>query len=112
MGPQSHESPNFGNFGTPTWESLDKMTFGWWWLPLSPGCGESYESVFVCGESCEFVFVCGESYEPVFICGESCEPMFVYGESCEPVFVCGEFMHQRCYNYALTNLLFGLCRFM
>jgi hypothetical protein len=24
MGPQSHGSPNFGNFGTPTWESQDK----------------------------------------------------------------------------------------
>jgi hypothetical protein len=22
------ESPNFGNFGTPTWESGNKMTFG------------------------------------------------------------------------------------
>jgi hypothetical protein len=24
MGPQSHGSPNFGNFGTPIWESRDK----------------------------------------------------------------------------------------
>ncbi len=30
MGPQSCESPNFGNFGTSTWESQDKMTFGCW----------------------------------------------------------------------------------
>jgi hypothetical protein len=28
MGPQSRRSPNFGNFGTPTWESRDKMSFG------------------------------------------------------------------------------------
>jgi hypothetical protein len=30
MGLQSHESPNFENFGTPTWESLEKMSFGCW----------------------------------------------------------------------------------
>jgi hypothetical protein len=30
MGPQNCRSPNFGNFGTPTWESWDKMTFGCW----------------------------------------------------------------------------------
>jgi hypothetical protein len=30
MGLQSRGSPNFGNFGTPTWESWDKMTFGCW----------------------------------------------------------------------------------
>jgi hypothetical protein len=28
MGRQSWESPNFGNFGTPTWESQDKKSFG------------------------------------------------------------------------------------
>jgi hypothetical protein len=28
MDPQSCESPNFGNFGTPTWEFRDKMPFG------------------------------------------------------------------------------------
>ncbi len=33
-------------------------------------------------------------------------------ESCESMLACGSFMHQRCSNYALTNLLFGLCRFM
>jgi hypothetical protein len=31
------------------------------------------------------------------------------GESCESVFACGLFVHQKCSNYALTNL-FGLCR--
>jgi hypothetical protein len=30
MGLQNRRSPNCGNFGTPTWESRDKMTFGWW----------------------------------------------------------------------------------
>jgi hypothetical protein len=30
MGLQSHKSPNLGNFGTPTWESRDKTTFGCW----------------------------------------------------------------------------------
>jgi hypothetical protein len=28
MGPQSRRSPKFRNFGTPTWESRDKMPFG------------------------------------------------------------------------------------
>jgi hypothetical protein len=28
MVPQSHESPNLGDFGTPTWESRDKKPFG------------------------------------------------------------------------------------
>jgi hypothetical protein len=35
-----------------------------------------------------------------------------HGESCESMFVCGSSVHQKCYNYALTNLLFGLCRSM
>ncbi len=30
----------------------------------------------------------------------------------ESVFVRGSFTHQKCSNYALTNLLFGLCRFV
>jgi len=33
-----------------------------------------------------------------------------YGKSHESVFARGSFMHQKCSNYALTNLLFGLCR--
>jgi len=35
---------------------------------------------------------------------------FGYGESCEFVYACGSSMHQKCLNYALTNLLFGLCK--
>jgi hypothetical protein len=30
--------------------------------------------------------------------------------SCESVYACGSSMHQKCYNFALTNLLFNLCR--
>jgi hypothetical protein len=30
MSLQSHKSPNFGNFRTPTSESQEKMTFGCW----------------------------------------------------------------------------------
>jgi hypothetical protein len=51
---QSYGTPILGDFGTPTWESRDKKPFGYvrksilyggrWWLPLSPGCGESCES--------------------------------------------------------------------
>jgi hypothetical protein len=81
---QSGGSPNRDNFGTLPWESRDKKPFGCrcrgemqrilyggrWWLPPSPGRGESCESVFARGLS----------------------------------------VHQKCSNYALTNLLFGLCR--
>jgi len=55
---QSFRSPNRDNFRTPPWESRDKKPFGCgcrkeaqsilyggrWWLPLSPGHGESNES--------------------------------------------------------------------
>jgi hypothetical protein len=55
---QSPKSPNRDNFETPPWESQDKKPFGCgcygkahsilyggrWWLPLSPGHGESSES--------------------------------------------------------------------
>jgi len=55
---QSRRSPNRDNFETPPWESWDKKPFGCrcrgeaqrilyekrWWLPLSLGRGESYES--------------------------------------------------------------------
>ncbi len=34
------------------------------------------------------------------------------GEFCEYVFVRGSSVHQKCSNYALTNLLFGLCKFV
>jgi len=36
-------------------------------------------------------------------------PKFGRGESCESMFAYGLSMHQKCYKYALTNFLFGLC---
>jgi hypothetical protein len=59
MNAQSPESRNQDSFGTPLWESREKMSFrckcgteaqrilygGRWWLPPSPGRGESNESV-------------------------------------------------------------------
>jgi hypothetical protein len=64
MRPQSCRSPSW-NFGGPTWESQDKKPFECgphgelqsilygrrWWLPPSPGCGESSESKVACGSS-------------------------------------------------------------
>jgi len=58
MSIQSPESPNQDSFGTPLWESREKEPFGCkcdgelqrilyggrWWLPPSPGRGESNES--------------------------------------------------------------------
>jgi len=58
MNAQSLESPNQDNFETPLWESWEKVPFrckcdgeaqrilygGRWWLPPSPGRGESSES--------------------------------------------------------------------
>ncbi len=57
------------------WPCTNNTIRGRWWLPPSPGRGES----------CEFVFA---------LCSS---------------------MHQKCYSYALTNLLFGctsLCEWM
>jgi hypothetical protein len=62
---QSRRSSNLGDFGTPIWESWDKKPFGWrrrgmvqsivyggrWWLPPSPGHGESYKSKIGRGSS-------------------------------------------------------------
>jgi len=58
MNTQSPGSSNRDSFGTPLWESREKEPFGCkcggelqiilyggrWWLPSSPGCGESSES--------------------------------------------------------------------
>jgi hypothetical protein len=65
MSCQSPRSPNWDNFGTPPWESREKVSFGCrcgrvtqrilygerWWLPPSPGRGESCESKVTCGSS-------------------------------------------------------------
>ncbi len=62
---QSPGSPNRNNFGTSLWEPRDKESLGHgrggatqrilyggrWWLPLSPGRGESSESKVACGLS-------------------------------------------------------------
>jgi hypothetical protein len=58
MNAQTPKSPNRDSFGTPLWESQEKVPFGCkcdeetqrilydrrWWLPPSPGRGESSES--------------------------------------------------------------------
>jgi hypothetical protein len=58
MDAQSPRSPNRDNFGTPPWESREKVPFGYnlrgelqrilyggrWWLPPGSGYGESSES--------------------------------------------------------------------
>jgi hypothetical protein len=65
MSAQSPESPNRDSFRTPLWESREKESFGCkcngelqrilyggrWWLPPSPGRGESNESKVVRGLS-------------------------------------------------------------
>jgi hypothetical protein len=65
MDAQSPRSPTRDSFGTPPWESREKMPFGCslhrvtqrilyggrWWLPPSPGRGESSESKVACGLS-------------------------------------------------------------
>jgi hypothetical protein len=65
MNGQSPGSPNRDSFGTPLWESREKVPFrcrcngvtqrilygGRWWLPPSSGRGESSESKVACGLS-------------------------------------------------------------
>jgi len=65
MNAQSPGSPNRDSFGTPLWESREKVPFGCkcggetqrilyggrWWLPPSPGRGESSESEIARGLS-------------------------------------------------------------
>jgi hypothetical protein len=65
MNAQSPGSPNRDSFGTPLWESREKVSFGCkcdgetqrilyggrWWLSPSPSRGESSESKVACGLS-------------------------------------------------------------
>jgi len=65
MDAQSPGSPTRDNFGTPPWESREKVSFGCslcevtqrilyggrWWIPLNLGHGESSESKVTCGLS-------------------------------------------------------------
>jgi hypothetical protein len=83
MSLQSCKSPNFKKIGTPETK---------WHLDVIPvvnhreyykGEGGGFPSSLNHGESCE-----------------SCESMYAHGES----------VHQKCSNYTLANLLFGLCR--
>jgi hypothetical protein len=70
----------------PTWESCDKMTFG---------CRPSGQA--------QRILEGGRWWLPQSLSrGESCESMFVHGL----------LIHKKCSNYTLTNLLFGLCRFV
>jgi hypothetical protein len=39
-------------------------------------------------------------------------PSSDYVEYCESMFAHGSFVHQKCSNYTLTNLFFGLCRYV
>jgi hypothetical protein len=83
MGLQSCGSPNFGNFKTRTWESRDKLTFECW--PR---------------DQAQKVLQGGRWWFPTSLgCGESCEYVFAHGL----------YLHQKCFNYALTNMLFGMC---
>jgi hypothetical protein len=86
MGFQSRKNPNYGNFETLIWEFWDKMTFGCW------SCGHAHNILWG-----------GRWWLP---------PSLGHGEFCESVFARWSSLHQRCSNCALTNLWFGLCRFM
>jgi hypothetical protein len=86
MGPQIRGSPNFENFGIPTWESQNKMSLECW------PCGHTQSILYG-----------GRWWLP---------PSLGRGESCEFEFARGSFVHQKCSSYALTNLLFGLYKSM
>jgi hypothetical protein len=76
--------PISGISGLPTWEPWDKMTVG----------------CMVHGHAQRILL--GGRWWLLSSLG--------WGESCESVFVCDSSVHQKCSNYTLTNLLFGLCR--
>ncbi len=83
MGLQSRGNPNFGNFKT----HLGVLGQNDIWV-LVPWLGTEYT-------------VRGRWGLP---------PSSGRGEFHEFVFARGSFVHQKCSNYALTNLLFNLCR--
>jgi hypothetical protein len=82
MGLQSCGSLNFGNFGLPLGSLMTKWHLG------------VMHIVYYKGEGGGFPQVWGR------------------GEFCESGFAHGSFVHQKCSSYALTNLLFSLCRSM
>jgi len=85
MGPQSCGSPNFKNFGINLGVPRENDI---WVLAPWLGTKNTIRGKVIASPSSGR----GEFYESVFICGLS--------------------VHQKCSNYALTNLLFGLCRFV
>ncbi len=89
MGLQSCKSPNFGNFGTFNWKV--------------PGQNDIW--VHAPWLNIENIIRGKVVASPSLGCGEFCE-------SCEFMFAHGLSVHQKCSNYALTNLLFGLCKFL
>jgi len=86
IGFQSHESPNLGNFGTPNLGVLGQNDI--WVQATWPGTKNIIRGKVVGSLNSG------------------------HGESCKSVFAHGSSMHQKCSNYALTNLLFGLCMSM
>jgi hypothetical protein len=83
---QSCESPNLGNFETLTWDSWDKMTF--------ECCPHGQAQIILYGEASGFP--------------PKSRLWWVLW-----IHVCLWFVNApKCSNYALTNLLFGLCRSM
>ncbi len=86
MGLQSCKSFNFGNFRTPNLGVLGQDYI--WVQALWPGTKNNIKGKVVASPSSGQ----GESYEFMFARGLS--------------------VHQKSSNYALTNLLFSLCRFM
>jgi hypothetical protein len=88
MGPQNHGSLSYGNFGIPTWESRDK-----WHLGAGPVVKHK---IHYKGEGGGFPQV-RAVLSLMNLVNPFC-PWLIYA--------------LKCYNYALTNLLFGLCRSM
>ncbi len=80
---QNDESFNFGKFETPNLGVLGKMAFR---------CNPHGQS--------QRILEGGKWWLP---------PSLSYGEFCEFMYACGLFVHQKCFDYALTNVLFGLC---
>ncbi len=83
MGLQSCGNPNFKNFGTSNLRVLGQNNI--WVQPPWPIIENTIMGKVVAS------------------------PTSSHGESCESVYACGLFVHQKCFNLALTNLLFGLC---
>jgi hypothetical protein len=84
IGLQSGGSFNFENFGTFELGVSRKMTFGATPMASHKEC-----------------YIGGRWWLP---------PTSGHGESCESVYARGLSVHQKCFNYVLTNLLFSLCK--